>query len=168
MAKAPVRRLTARRTASSKGIAGVRRGKVRTASEVLASGDRRSFDFALRAPLRMTDLGGGEVESLSMRWAMISVSVSEDELVAFGDQLLLQGEVVLHDAVVHDDQGAGAVAVGVGVLLGGPAVGGPAGVADAEAALDGALGDDGFQVAQLARGAAQLQACGASGYGDAG
>src|ERR1700684_2321273 len=38
MAKAPVRRLTARRTASSRGMEGVL-GRVRTASEVFDSGD---------------------------------------------------------------------------------------------------------------------------------
>ena len=60
-----------------------------------------------------------------------------DEFVALGGELGLEGEVVFDDAVVDDDEGAGAVAVGVGVLLGGAAVGGPAGVADAEGALDG-------------------------------
>ena len=37
MAKAPVMRLTARRTASSRGIAGWEASRVRTASAVLAS-----------------------------------------------------------------------------------------------------------------------------------
>jgi hypothetical protein len=37
--------------------------------------------------------------------------------VALSDELLLEGEVVFDDAVVDDDEGAGAVAVGVGVLL---------------------------------------------------
>ena len=60
-----------------------------------------------------------------------------DEVVAGGDELALEGEVVFDDAVVDDDEGAGAVAVGVGVLFGGAAVGGPAGVADAEGAVDG-------------------------------
>ena len=41
--------------------------------------------------------------------------------------------VVLDDPVVHQGQAAGAVEVGVGVGLGGVAVGGPAGVADAGA-----------------------------------
>jgi hypothetical protein len=98
-----------------------------------------------------------------MTWAMISVSVSETKRWPFGDQLGLEREVVFDDAVVHDDEGAGAVAVGVGVLFGGAAVGGPAGVADAEGALDGAGGDDGFEVAQLAGGAAQLESGGRSG-----
>jgi hypothetical protein len=69
---------------------------------------------------------------------------------------------------VYYDEGAGAVAVRVGVLLGGTAMGGPAGVADAEGAGDGTGGDDGFEVAQLAGGTAQLQALRAAGDGDAG
>ena len=54
-----------------------------------------------------------------------------DELVALPLQLLLQIEVVLDDAVVDDDDLAGAVAVRMGVLLGRPAVRRPARVADA-------------------------------------
>ena len=80
-----------------------------------------------------------------------------DEFVALGDEVVLEGEVVFDDAVVDDDEGAGAVAVGVGVLFGGAAVGGPAGVADAEGAVDGVVGDDGFEVAELAGGAAELR-----------
>ena len=53
------------------------------------------------------------------------------ELVPFGDQLALDLEVVLDDAVVHDDDAAGAVAVRMGVLLGRTAVRGPARVAEA-------------------------------------
>ncbi len=80
-----------------------------------------------------------------------------DELVALGGELFLEGEVVFDDAVVDDDEGAGAVAVGVGVLFGGAAVGGPAGVADAEGAVEGVVGDDGLEVAELAGGAAELE-----------
>ena len=54
-----------------------------------------------------------------------------DEHVALPLQLLLQIEVVLDDAVVDDDDLAGAVAVRVRVLLGRPAVRRPARVADA-------------------------------------
>ena len=96
-----------------------------------------------------------------------------DELVALGGELLLEGEVVFDDAVMDDDEGAGAVAVRVRVLFGGAAVGGPAGVADAEGAVDGVVGDDGLEVAQLAGGAAELQGAlaigaGATADGDAG
>ncbi len=88
--------------------------------------------------------------------------------MALGDEGALEGEVVFDDAVVDDDECAGAVAVGVGVFFGGAAVGGPAGVADAEGAVDGGVGDDGFEVAELAGGAAELEAVGASGDRDAG
>ena len=54
-----------------------------------------------------------------------------DERVALPLQLLLQIEIVLDDAVVHDDDLAGAVAVRMGVLLGRAAVRRPARVADA-------------------------------------
>ena len=53
------------------------------------------------------------------------------ELVALGDELALDLEVVLDDAVVDDDDAAGAVAMRVRVLFGRPAVRGPARVAEA-------------------------------------
>ena len=91
-----------------------------------------------------------------------------DEPVALGDEHLLQRQIVFDDAVVDDDQGSRAVAVGVGVLFGGAAVGGPAGVADAEGAVYRRLLDDGFEVAELAGGAAKFKAGWASSDGDAG
>ena len=90
------------------------------------------------------------------------------EDVALGDEGVLEREIVFDDAVVDDDEGARAVAVGGGVFFGGAAVSGPAGVADAEGAVDGRVVDDGFEVAELAGGAAEFEAGGASGYGDAG
>ncbi len=48
------------------------------------------------------------------------------------------------------DNSARAVAMGMGVLFGGSAVGGPAGVADAEGAFEGMLAQNLFQVGQLA------------------
>jgi hypothetical protein len=52
MAKAPVMRLTARRTASSRGIAGLAplRVRVRTASAVLASGETHVPEAGRGAP----------------------------------------------------------------------------------------------------------------------
>jgi hypothetical protein len=41
-------------------------------------------------------------------------------------------------------------------------------VADAEGTVEGGVGDDGFEVAEFARGAAEGEAFRASGYGDAG
>src|SRR5213079_1361004 len=62
-----------------------------------------------------------------------------------------------HDAVVDDDDVALAVAMRVGILLGGTAVGGPAGVADAVDAVDGVELDGLLEVPQLALGAADLE-----------
>ena len=80
-----------------------------------------------------------------------------DERVALGDQLALQLEVVLDDAVVDDDDAAVAVAVRMGVLLGRPAVRGPARVADAELARRaGRLREHVVEARQLAGAAADL------------
>ena len=81
------------------------------------------------------------------------------ELVAFGDQLLFEREIVLDNAVVHYDDFAGAVAMRMGVFFGGAAMGRPARVSDAVGAVERFQTDDFFQIAQLALGAANLQAC---------
>jgi hypothetical protein len=123
-AKAPVRRLTARRTATSRdGLAGGFGVLLDLLDEV---GD---------------DLGVG----------------FGDELVALGGEFALQVEIVFDDAVVDDDDAAGAVAMGMGVFFGGAAVGGPAGVADAEGAVEGMLAEDLFEVDELAGGAADFK-----------
>ena len=90
------------------------------------------------------------------------------ELVAFLDQLLLQAEIVLDDAVVDDDDLAGAVAVRMRVFFGGASVRGPARVADAIGAIEGLQADGFFQVAQLALGAADLQSVAVAGDRDPG
>jgi hypothetical protein len=59
-----------------------------------------------------------------------------DELVALRGELALEFEIIFDDAVVDDDDAAGAVAVRVRVLFGGAAVRGPARVADAECAVE--------------------------------
>src|SRR5260370_1403339 len=64
------------------------------------------------------------------------------EGVPLGLQALLDRQVVLDDAVVHHHQLARAVGVGVRVLVGGAAVGGPAGVAEADGAVDRPLSQD--------------------------
>jgi hypothetical protein len=88
-----------------------------------------------------------------------------DELVAFFNELALEVEVVFDDAVVDDDDAAGAVAVGVGVFFGGASVGGPAGVADAVGTVERMFAQDLFEVDELALGAADLN-CGAGGAAD--
>ena len=79
------------------------------------------------------------------------------ELVSFFHQLPFQAEIILDDAVVHDHDFAGAVAVRMGIFFGGTTVRGPAGVPDAVGSVDRLLADGLFQVAQFAFGAAELQ-----------
>ena len=79
-----------------------------------------------------------------------------DECVAELLQLVLQVEVVLDDAVVHDDDLAGAVLVRMGVLFGRPAVRGPARVADAVNAFERLYVDRLLEVHELARASAAL------------
>ena len=80
------------------------------------------------------------------------------EGVALGLQFGPQAQVVLHDAVEHDGEPAGAVGVGMGVLVGGPAVGGPAGVGDAHRAPVAELGQDRLEIVEVAHGVEQLEA----------
>src|SRR5690348_13200293 len=91
-----------------------------------------------------------------------------NKLVALALKLLFQFEVVLDDAVVHDDDLAGAVAMRVSIFFGGPAVSGPARVAYAENAIDRGLGDGFLEVAKFAGGATDLQRTIGSHDGDAG
>ena len=59
-----------------------------------------------------------------------------NKLVVRLSQAFFQLQVVLDDAVVHYDHAAGAVAVRVSVLFGGPAVRGPTRVPDAVSAVE--------------------------------
>jgi hypothetical protein len=79
------------------------------------------------------------------------------ENVAFGFELVFQGQVILDDAVMDDDDVAFAIAVRMRVLLGRPAMRGPAGMADTVAAIDRILADGLFQIAQFAGGATDAQ-----------
>ena len=79
-----------------------------------------------------------------------------DELVPFLLELLLQLEIVLDDAVVDDDDAAGAVAMRMGVLLGRPAVRRPARVADAVVPVERVRRDHFLEARQLAGAAPQL------------
>ena len=91
-----------------------------------------------------------------------------DELVALFFQLALELDVIFHDAVMDDDDLAGAVAMRMRVFFGGTAVRGPARMADAVRALHGRLPDDLFEIVQFARGAADLHLAVVSDHGDAG
>ena len=77
-----------------------------------------------------------------------------DELPPLRLQLRPELAVVLDDAVVDHRDAAGGVRVGIGFA--GRAMGGPAGVADANCAADGAPGDQTFELDELALGAAKL------------
>ena len=87
--------------------------------------------------------------------ATISVSVSVSKTVPFALQLVAQLAEVLDDAVVDDRDALGRMRVGV--VLGRPAVGGPAGVADAGLAARAALREPRLEVRELALGAAALE-----------
>ncbi len=89
------------------------------------------------------------------------------ELVAFLLQLFFELEVVFDNAIVDDDDLAGAVAMRVGVLFSGAAMSGPARVADAVGAIQRRLGDNLLEIAKLTRGAADLQLAGLRHDGDA-
>ena len=73
------------------------------------------------------------VNSRPIRCATTSVSVSLASSTPALAQLVAQRGEVLDDAVVHDRDSAGGVEVRVRVGVGGPAVRGPAGVAEPEA-----------------------------------
>src|SRR5258707_2929215 len=89
------------------------------------------------------------------------------ELVSFLLQLFLEFEVVFDNSVVDDDDLARAVAMRMGVFFCWTAVGGPARVADAISAIQWALGDDLFEIAEFSRGTADFQLAGVGNDGDA-
>ena len=81
--------------------------------------------------------------------------------------MVFEGQIVLDDAVVDDDDVAGAVAVRVGVLFGGTAVRGPARVADAVFAVGG-LGGCNLRGSATCLRRAALRALAIAGHGEAG
>jgi hypothetical protein len=122
--------------------------------------------------LQPLEAGGG---GLLRRHAALEIEVEQlshalgvglgRELLAFRLQLGAEGDVVLDDAVV-DDGDAGRT-VGMGIALGGRAMGRPAGMADARRAGEGPALEHGGEIAELALGAAAIDA-GAVERGDAG
>src|SRR5262249_7043589 len=90
----------------------------------------------------------------------VGVALEDD---ALGLELALEGGVVFDDAVVDDGDLAVGAEVGVGVAVGGRAVGGPAGVADAVAAGGGALVQVLGQVGDAAGALAQVEAVAGQG-----
>ena len=81
-----------------------------------------------------------------------------DELVAFCDELVFQLKIVFNDAVVDDDDFAGAIAMGMRVFFGWAAVRGPACVADSVNAIQRSDADGLFEISQFAGSAANIQA----------
>ena len=79
------------------------------------------------------------------------------EDVAFALQLFFQRKEVFDDAVVNDDDIAGAIAMRVGVLFAGTPMCGPAGMADAIVALYGIEPQDVFEVAKFSGRAADAE-----------
>src|SRR5439155_4998567 len=66
-------------------------------------------------------------------------------------------EVVFQDAVVDDDERTAAVGVGMGVVVGRPAVGGPAGMPDADGSGQRALAQDALEILDAPGRAPDLQ-----------
>src|SRR3974390_1561295 len=90
------------------------------------------------------------------------------EFVALLDELLLQREVVLDNAVMNDDDLARAVAMRVRVFFAGAAMSGPAGVADTIGSVQRLAAYDVFEVAELAFCAPHLKALTVAGNRDSG
>ena len=80
-----------------------------------------------------------------------------DKLVVLLPQVFLEIEVVLDNAVMDDDDAAGAVTVRMRILFRRAPVRRPACVTHAVGAVDGMLTQSIFEVAQLAFGAFDLQ-----------
>src|SRR3982751_3778562 len=87
----------------------------------------------------------------------LGISFGGEFMALFG-KLLLQRNVVLDDAVVHDHDAAGAVAVRVSIFFCWSAVRRPAGVANTVGAVQRLEANDLFQVAKFALRPANLQA----------
>ena len=80
-----------------------------------------------------------------------------NKLVPLRGELALQFQIIFNNAVVNDDDAARAVAMGVGIFFSGAAMGSPAGVANAEGAVERVLAQSLFQLGELAGSAAHLK-----------
>src|SRR5262249_48678097 len=72
------------------------------------------------------------------------------ELMAFFGELSLKGEVVFDNPVVYNHNPARAIPMRMRILFAGPAMGGPAGVANSIGAVKRLLTDDILEIAQFA------------------
>src|SRR5581483_3942537 len=80
-----------------------------------------------------------------------------DKLVTFFDQLALECNVIFDDAVMHNHNAAGAIAMRVRIFFGWASVRGPARVPDAVRAIERFLPNNIFQIAKLALRPPDLQ-----------
>src|SRR5689334_2380349 len=86
----------------------------------------------------------------------LGVSFSREFVAIFGE-LLFQTEIVLNDAVVNDDDFAGAVPMRMSIFFRGSAVSSPAGVADAVGSFERLIANGLLKVAQLTFGPANIE-----------
>src|ERR1044071_9811757 len=110
-----------------------------------------AVDFLQRAPHRIEKIDAAHDFFRDQMSDDLGVGLGAEMSAAFG-QLLLELEIVFDDAVVHDDDVAGAMRMGVALRR--PAVGGPARVADAHRAGHRRAAQHRFQIAELAFAAA--------------
>src|SRR5438552_1539069 len=126
--------------------------------------------------VRALELGQRGLHRPLEAWRRLEVmldQVSDDfgvglrlERMALGLQPFLDLEVVFQDAVVDDDERTAAVGVGVGVVVGRPAVGGPPGVPDPDSAGERALAQDALKILDAPGRAPDLQRSRRREHGD--
>ena len=136
------------------GVLAGERGEGKDSCDFADGGPGRIFEVA--SPVLFDEMG----DDLGIRFGL--------EGVTFPLKLGFKRDEVLHDAVVDDDDVAGAIAVRMRVLFSGSTVGGPASVADTVAAIDGIEPHGFFQVAKLAGSAADAESFVVAIYGDSG
>ena len=90
-----------------------------------------------------------------------------DKLMALRGQLMFQRQIVFDNPVMHHDDAACAIAMGMRILFCGSAMRSPACVADAIGAMHRLLRQHCFQIFQLARSATQLHPVFSASHGDA-
>src|SRR5690242_21105218 len=90
--------------------------------------------------------------------------VRDDLSVGFSDEVMIglaepffELQIVFDDAVVNNDDAAGAIAMWMRVFFSGTAVRGPARVADAVSAVERTQANDLFEVAQFSFGATDFE-----------